>query len=324
MLKYVNFAVKLQINAHDLNNEAVAGNVTDIRVMEFIDENGNKVEAPAVSGRMLKHWHYEAMRKLIISGPFSSLPLCMGCRVGEPIRPGEKSQDNTIVQVAKSEEEAIKNCSICDIHGYLIAQDAKGDQKGISSRRTSRAMFSWLLPVLEIENTQKQVLHTRVSQQESISQEELKESKQSAQMIFSKSYASGIYAFVSALDVDRVGLVEMMLGSENPYPINDDERRERIKLAIEAYRLMFSGQIGASLSHALPHTNPIEILVGYSETSPLPFPVSPIYSDYIEKTVNSAPFGSKILYWGDKSPSNVMKKTTINEIFDELLSKTQK
>lgn len=316
MLKYVTFAVKLQLYAHDLNNEAVAGNVTDIRVMEFVDENGNRVEAPAVSGRMLKHWHYEAMRKLINSGPFGNLPLCIGCKVGEPIRPAKKSQSNTIVQAVKSEQDAIKECSICDIHGYLIAQDAEGDQGGVSSRRTSRAMFSWLLPVLRTENTQKQVLHTRVSQQESTDEDE-----QSAQMIFSKSYASGFYAFVSALDVDRVGLVEMMLGSENPYPISENERKERIKLAIEAYRFMISGQIGASLSHALPHTNPVEILVCYSETSPLPFPVSPIYHDYIEKTVSSAPKGSVILYWGDKSPLNVLKKTTINEIFDELLSK---
>ncbi len=54
MLKFVTFAVKMQLNVHDLNNEAVAGNVTDIRIMEFLDENGKRQEAPAVSGRMLK------------------------------------------------------------------------------------------------------------------------------------------------------------------------------------------------------------------------------------------------------------------------------
>ena len=61
MLKFLAFAVKVQLNVHDLNNEAVAGNVTDIRLMEFIDEAGEKREVPAVSGRMLKHWHYEAV-----------------------------------------------------------------------------------------------------------------------------------------------------------------------------------------------------------------------------------------------------------------------
>lgn len=51
MLNFVTFAVKTQLNVHDLNNEAVAGNVTDIRIMEFLDEKGKKQETPAVSGR---------------------------------------------------------------------------------------------------------------------------------------------------------------------------------------------------------------------------------------------------------------------------------
>ncbi|NMB98944.1 MAG: hypothetical protein GYA35_01555 [Thermoanaerobaculaceae bacterium] len=52
MLKFITFAVKTQLNVYDLNNEAVAGNVTNIRIMEFLNENGEKQEAPAVSGRM--------------------------------------------------------------------------------------------------------------------------------------------------------------------------------------------------------------------------------------------------------------------------------
>jgi len=109
---------------HDLNNEAVAGNVTDIRVMEFLDENGQRQEAPAVSGRMLKHWHYEGMKHLILNNSYTAIPLCDGCKAGEPIRPGE-IQDRNLTQVAKSEREAITACTVCDIHGYLIAQAAK-------------------------------------------------------------------------------------------------------------------------------------------------------------------------------------------------------
>jgi len=52
MLKFVTFAVKTQLNVHDLNNEAVAGNVTDIRIIEFLNENGERVEAPAVNFRL--------------------------------------------------------------------------------------------------------------------------------------------------------------------------------------------------------------------------------------------------------------------------------
>jgi CRISPR-associated protein Cst2 len=337
MLKFVTFAVKTQLNVHDLNNETVAGNVTDIRIMEFLDENGNRIEAPAVSGRMLKHWHYEGMRHLIINGIYSSIPLCASCKVGEPVRPAELL-DNGILShrtaIEKGTEEVIKQCSICDVHGYLAAiagaKGAKGtsaeseeEQEPVSERRSSRAMFSWLMPVLEKINpneemgpVSKQVIHSRVK-----SGKDFDDKKLTSQMPFNKSYASGIYAFVSALDVDRVGLVELNLGTVTPYAINDNDRKDRIKVAIEAYRLMLSGQIGASLSHALPHQNPIEVLVAYSETGPLPFPVSPMYSDYLEKTIGLMPQGTQFLYWGDKVLSGVTKKNTIDEIFKDLLSK---
>jgi CRISPR-associated protein Cst2 len=337
MLKFVTFAVKTQLNVHDLNNEAVAGNVTDIRIMEFLDENGKRIEAPAVSGRMLKHWHYEGMRHLIINGAYSSIPLCAACKVGEPVRPAELLNDGILshrTAIEKGAEEVIRQCSICDVHGYLAAiAGAKGtkgtsseseeEQEPVSERRSSRVMFSWLMPVLEKINpneemgpVSKQVIHSRVK-----SGKDFDDKKLTSQMPFNKSYASGIYAFVSALDVDRIGLVELNLGTPTPYAINDNDRKERIKVAIEAYRLMISGQIGASLSHALPHQNPIEVLVAYSETGPLPFPVSPMYSDYLGKTIGLMPQGTQFLYWGSESPSGVTKKNTIDEIFKELLSK---
>lgn len=318
MLKFVTFAVKTQLNVHDLNNEAVAGNVTDIRIMEFLDEEGKRQEAPAVSGRMLKHWHYEGMRHLILNGSYSSVQLCAGCKAGEPIRPGAINNGNLLQNSGVSEKNAIKNCAVCDIHGYLIAKpETTAGEGGISARRTSRSMFSWLMPVLDKETVSKQVIHTRVSQQQSMAG-----GGDKAQMIFNKSYASGIYAFVSTLDVDRIGLVELNLGSENPYAVDDNNgRKDRIKVAIEAYRYLISGQMGASLSHAIPHMNPVEILVAYSENGPLPFPVSPMYSDYIPKTIGLMPQNAELLYWGGESPQGVSKKDTIDEIFTELLSK---
>ncbi|NWF53097.1 MAG: hypothetical protein HXY47_08480, partial [Nitrospirae bacterium] len=84
---------------------------------------------------------------------------------------------------------------------------------------------------------------------------------------------------------------------------------------------MLSGQMGASLSHAVPHGNPIEIFVAYSESGPLPFPISPMYSDYISTTVGLMSQNTTLLYWGNASPTGVTKKNTIDDIFKELLSK---
>lgn len=310
MIKFITFAVKTQLNVHDLNNEAVAGNVTDIRIVEFLNEKGERQEAPAVSGRMLKHWHYEGMKHLIVNGSYSSVQLCEGCKAGEPIRPGTINNGNLSQNSGISEKDAITNCAVCDIHGYLIAKpEATAGEGGISARRSSRAMFSWLIPVLDKEVASKQVIHNRVS------------SDPKTMMPFNKSYASGIYGFVSALDVDRIGLVELNLGDASPYAVDNNGRKDRIKVAIEAYRYMISGQLGASLSHAVPHQNPLEILVAYSENGPLPFPASPMYSDYISKTVGLMPQNTTLLYWGNDSPTGVTKKDTIDEIFTELLNK---
>ncbi len=316
MLKFVTFAVKVQLNVHDLNNEAVAGNVTDIRIMDYLIQNEKgeweKVEAPAVSGRMLKHWHYEAMRKLGIE---QNLPFCDACKIGEPVRPAILTNENKLSHqdaINEGAEAVIKKCVICDVHGYLAAI---GDT---SERRTSRALFSWLMPVISIPSTSKQVIHSRVK-----SGKEFKEEKLTSQMPFNKSYASGIYTFVSALDVDRIGLVELNLGSNNPYAVDDNNgRKDRIKVAIEAYRYLISGQMGASLSHAIPHGDLLEILVCYSEKGPLPFPVSPMYSDYISKTKGIMPDGTVFLYWGKESPpEGINKKDTLDDIFKELISK---
>lgn len=320
MIKFITFAVKTQLNVHDLNNEAVAGNVTDIRIMEFLDENGVRQEAPAVSGRMLKHWHYEGMKHSIVNGSYATVPLCAGCRSGEPVRPSEIRNGN-LTQVAKPEQDAITSCAVCDIHGYLIAREAEGEgERGVSARRISRAMFSWLMPALDkikpesdMGPTSKQVIHNRVSADPSV------------MMPFNKSYASGIYGFVSVLDVDRIGLVELNLESANAYAVDENNgRKDRIKVAIEAYRFMLSGQMGASLSHAVPHGNPMEVLVAYSENGPLPFPVSPMYSDYISKTTGLMPQDTTLLYWGSETPQGVIKKNTIGEIFTDLLSKVEK
>jgi len=307
MLNFLSLAVKVQLNVHDLNNEAVAGNVTDIRMMDFLDEQGNRVEAPTVSGRMLKHWHLEAMRRFLSSGDLNSMKLCDGCKSGEPIRPGE-IKNGMLKQVVKTEEEAVQNCSICDVHGYLIAKGAEGDQEqGVSSRRTSRAMFSWLMPVLGTQTTTKQVIHNRVS------------ADPKTMIPFNKSYASGFYGFVSVLDVERIGLVESKLGEEKTYAVEDEERKFRVRAAIDAYRLLISGQLGASLSHAVPHANPIEVLVAYSTTGPLPFPVSPMYSDYIMKNKAIMPGYSELLFWGDTEIAGLTKQESVDSLFNKVI-----
>ncbi len=315
---FVAFAAKLILNVHDLNNEAVAGNVTDIRLMDFVTRDNKVITAPAVSGRMLKHFHLTHMTALELSE--LNPKLCDGCKVGEPIRPGIFKEGKVEELADISEEDAIKNCIICDAHGFLVAQAQ-------ALRRTSRALFSWLVPVLESEYTSKQVLHSKVSRQITMrvtGKEERKEGEEGkegeerkVQMLFSKSYASGFYSFVSVLDLAGLGYVE----SEAKQVLELDEWKRRATLAVKAYIPLLTGHLGASLSHALPHAECCELLAVISNSHLVTVPFSPIYGEkYAEEYLGLLPKSDDFkAYTFGFDVNGAERKKNINEIFDEII-----
>src|SRR4030042_1884513 len=103
---FLTLAAKLIVNVHDMNNEGSIGQTTDIRTIRMVGEDGKELgEVPAVSGRMMKHWHlaYMLREELNKSNP----KLCLQCKTWEPER---KPQD---------EGNGISACLICDAHGFL-------------------------------------------------------------------------------------------------------------------------------------------------------------------------------------------------------------
>jgi CRISPR-associated protein Cst2 len=288
MLKSFNLTARLTVNVHDMNNEATSGNVSDIRMMDYIDLDGQRREAPAVSGRMLKHWHLDNAVRL---GMDSGLPVCDVCRQGEPLRPDESIR----------KKDPAKECFICDAHGYLVAEKE-------TIKRNSRVFFSWFMPTLEPENavTFKQVIHNRVT------------SDPKKMMPFNKSYASARYAFVSGLDCDRIGYQEIKMESV----IDETEKNNRIKALIEAYRYLLTGKVGASQSHALAHMDIREVMTVISEKTILPYPVSAIYPDYAKKTIGIMPENAEILGFGQKEQSEKMQNfESLNDLFSHILER---
>jgi len=118
---------------------------------------------------MLKHWHYEGIRHLIINGAYNSVSICDACKVGEPVRPAklEKGILSHRNAIAEGQIFVIQKCALCDIHGYFAAiagegrrgrrssEEGEEEQEGVFERRSSRAMFSWLMPVLGSEYSSK-------------------------------------------------------------------------------------------------------------------------------------------------------------------------
>ncbi len=396
MAGYLSIAAKLVINVHDLNNEGSVGQSLDIRQIRMVDEQGNALEEmPAVSGRMMKHWHLEHMLREELGRDSSRL--CDQCKVCEPER---KPQD---------ENNGVNACIICDAHGFLctdkpgfsatvemsgndivLKKDAKNDEaeerinvmpcvhksqddncptcalrnlngkkakvtgelneeegaksikisyiqsgsgknklekgvspKGLSLRRSSCVNFSWMLPVLGTKPESKQVIHSRVASGAGEGEEK------SSQMIFHKSYASGVYAFVSSIELGRIGAP-----LKGDAIADDNELQRRRKLAVQALLPLCLGAFGASQSHALPHTKCLGLLAALSATKkPVPNLISPIYPKGFEESIallNSLKDDVEWWCYGEDFkplPNDADRKTggkfrnTVQEVFDEILNK---
>lgn len=312
---FLTVAAKLVVNVHDLNNEGSFGNITDIRTIRMVDENGKELgEAPAVSGRMLKHWHLAYMLREELSKS-NIQRLCSKCREWKPDRQSD----------AQNEYSGVESCVICDAHGFLSTATVQ-----VPPRRTSCVSFSWLLPIIGSDSPSKQVIHSRVEPSGKIEEtsdepsEERKEGEEevkrkTSQMIFYKSYASSIYGFVCSIDLDRIG---KPLVGEGISDANEIKRRRQ--MAVRALLPMVMGAFGASQSHALPHTKCLGVLAALSDnTTPLPNLVSPIYSSGFEESVNMLKaFGNNsVKYWGYGEPpvDAANKKDNLQALFEDIL-----
>lgn len=253
---------------HDLNNERAE----EIRRIPIIyrDEKGNwRVfeEAVAISGTMIKHWHFAYMVNLGIQ---EKVKFCDYCKRLEAIR--VPSGTNL------TELELINACAAEDIHGFLRAKPPL--------RRESLARFSWMLPLFNEDVVETFGLPTpfRVLQHSrNVRQipEKAPEEVRQAQMPYPRSYAGGIYGFVSTLDLDHIGYSF----TDAKFINNEEQIITRRKIAVQAYVPMLTGAIGASLARALPVSDILETLVVTSD-KPIPAPVHPVYVDHLNENVN--------------------------------------
>jgi CRISPR-associated protein Cas7/Csa2 subtype I-A len=263
---------------HDLNNER-AEEIRRVPVVYRTKDGRWKVfeEAVAVSGLMIKRWHFANMVTL---GMREGMNFCDFCKKLEAIRvPSERG-----AKKPRSELEIIKGCVGEDIHGFLRADPPL--------RREALARFSWMLPLLNEEVVEasglptpfRVVQHTRnireiteeAAKRMGISMDELKR----WQMPFPRSYAAGIYGFVSTLDLDHVGY-SFSTGEK----LDEEERKRRRRVAVQAYIPMITGACGASLARALPISEILEVTTILSE-KPIPAPAHPLHPSYIEEDSN--------------------------------------
>ncbi len=269
---YVGVTVKALLNMHDLNNERAE----EIRRVPIIYRRKDGKwdvfeEAVAISGLMVKRWHFVNMVELGDKKDF-----CKLCRNLEAIRiPSEKGK-------ARSELDIINECAGEDVHGFLRADPML--------RRESLIKFSWMLPLLNDEvidafgsPTPFRVMqHTRnireitdeAAKRMGVKKDELK----GWQMPYPRSYAAGLYGFASLLDLKHIGY-----SFTEQRAIDDQSKRvRRQKIAVQAYIPLITGACGASLARALPVADVLEVITILSD-KPIPAPIHPLYPEYVKE-----------------------------------------
>jgi len=326
---FVSFGFRFRAEAEALNMAEAIGNYTRHRLAPVIKVKKNEAGelvgyrvtmAPAVSGQSIAYGYMKALAEL---AKRVGLPLCSQCRNHEQYGGFFKRADD----LSLTHDMRVESCVVEDVTGFMVAKKAEdgekergrrkmgekkegegGEEKGISIRRTSTVMFSYLVPDgVGVIAPQIHVRYNRVDPNQ--------------QRPFQVESGTAIYIHGVAVDVDRIGLKE-----DGTYVA---DRRRRVELAFEALKHLYSGMLfGAKKSRYLPV---FEALGGVAAVSKdLPFMVSPPrLGDYVAETAKRATAigGGIKLFCFDKEgittcgkAEGVVTTSTLEELVDAVKS----
>lgn len=226
-------------------------------------------EVPAISGVMLKHWHF---RNLVELSREDKDSLCFFYNQLQAIRiPPKKVQEYYKISYSKKEIELISNCVGEDVHGFLVTE------KQEALRRESCVLFSWAIGLPRISEEYRRIVvvqHTRnISNIPPDAPDELKK----MQMPYPRPYASDLIGFTSIANLSRIGVSY----TDNLQEIDANIRKKRQRNTILAYARMIQGEIGANLARGLPASIPITVFLAASKKGTIPAPIHPIYPNYL-------------------------------------------
>jgi len=283
---FVRFAGRLLINVASLNAQGGAGtNYVEITKVPVVLKGGDGKliveEVPAISGNMMKHFHFVNFVALLRESQYNNKKLSeddlryVAYRFREK-KNTEKNVGNENADL-KDESDILAKLAVADVHGYLAP--------ATQNRRESLIKFSFVIPC---EETIKEAFDVAAVTQNRVVVDEkgniegggTEEGK--AMMVFKRQYASALYGFASTFDAYYVGKP-----LSNPSTIavnNSEERKERAKLAVLAYINLLGGRFGANTSRGLPALDVNELIAIVSE-KPVPMAKHGFYSDYIDETI---------------------------------------
>lgn len=333
---YVRISGRLRLNAHSLNAQGGGGTnyieITKTKMTVKTDNGWAVVEVPAITGNMLKHWHFVGFVDYFKATPYGTNLTERALRYnGTRFGQGEtkaKKADGSEIDI-KEEAEIIKNLADADVHGFLAPKT------GV--RRVSLVKTSFIIPtedfIKEVEGERliTAVKHNRVDVNE---RGAISSGNDTAQMLFSREYATGLYGFSIVLDLGLVGIPQSAPvkadGKEfKPNLIIDpEERKARIESALRALLPMLSGYIGANLARSFPAFK-LEEFIAIASEEPIPALVHGFYEDYVEasksiiKNAEKLGFKVKTFTYGIELGDEIgaIEVSSVEELVAKLLKK---
>lgn len=273
----ISISGEITINLHSLNNEGGEGNQIITRQVTVVDKQGVTHTVNAISGDMFKHIHAVHLAQLAKE---KNLPLSKYAAALNPNRiSSEELKEYTKNDVANKNGTSadvvsalIDICTICDTHGILITDKVGENKYSSNTPRKSTVEFGWTVGIPNKTNTES-YLHTKlVADSAGLRGEGSNE----GQNIFHRPASYGVYAFVTSLDVYRIGFNDI----DRTYPINDNERKQRYKAIVQSLLSSFVNPKGAMTSTQKPHITDFKGIVAISsKLTPAPT-ISAINENY--------------------------------------------
>ncbi len=284
---YFRITGRIRLNTHSLNAYGGAGSnyieITKVKTVVKKENGWDIVEVPAISGNMVKHWHFvsfvDSFRKTKYGENLTERALRYNAtRFSQNDISGIMKANGNKVEKEKldNEETIIIEFADADVHGFLLP--VKG---GKSIRRVSLVKTSFIVPTEDFinnigyERTVYPIKHNRVDVDEKGAIKGSEE--EGAMMIWDREYASGLYGFEIIMDL---GLVGKPQSNPKQLVISEEEAKERAKSSIEASVMLLSGYLGANLSRSYP-IQKLEEAILVASKEPIPSLVHGYYMDYL-------------------------------------------
>lgn len=254
---------RIRVNIASLNATGTVGNYTALQRAHIILKDGKVVEVPGIiTGNMVKHWHAIATRN--IYEELGGTNLCDWCRRGIMYRSEDLGQKK-----ANSEQDAIRNCAIHDIHGFLALREPP-------IRRESTIKCAAWIPAEEyaLETTSDALTFNRV-----VVDHEGKITRN--MMIIKREHVSILYGVEALMNVYMIGRA---WAEPNKLVIDKDELVRRVAAAILAWSRILFGEIGSARARSQPALRVEQLIVVVSKYQ-LPAPIHGFYEDYVKESL---------------------------------------